>query len=73
MGVRSISILVSSCIFLIERFFSLSLSRQRSIRSRCFFFFISLFFFCWNFIDFKKGEECACDPRIGSGTLIRVV
>lgn len=46
MGVRSISILVSSCIFLIERFFfSLSLSRQRSIRSRCFFFFISLFFF----------------------------
>lgn len=71
MGVRSISILVSSCIFLIERFF-FSLSTTFDSFEMFFLFYFS-FFFCWNFIDFKKGEECACDPRIGNGTLIRVV
>lgn len=72
MGVRSISILVSWCIFLIERFFCFSLDNVRFVRDVFSFLFL-FFFFCWNFIDFKKGEECACDPRIGSGTLIRVV
>lgn len=59
-------------------FFSSSLVSSLDVRfvRDIFFSVLSLslsLLFCWNFIDFKKGEERACDLCIEESTLIRVV
>lgn len=55
MGVRSISILVSWCIFLIERFFCFSLDNVRFVRDV--FSFLFLFFFFAGISSTSKRER----------------